>query len=167
MSFSLSRIFIAPILCMATANIFANPLQVASTLNKGNDVWEFYKAAVANPVQITFLSNDIESMFRDSSTRYQELNNKFAESVNWFKNGTMGADYITLQSEKSPDYEYGYYSITLKKLDFKQCQILANYPPFKGRFEHVEINDAKEGGAAACKSKWFTSDNNSIKFVSY
>lgn len=152
---------------MATANTFASPLQAANTLSKGKDVWEFYKAAVANPAQITLLSLDIEGMFRDSSTRYQELNNKFAESVDWFKNGAMGADHITLQSEKSPDYEYGYYSITLKKLDFKQCQALANYPSFKGRFEHVEINDVKEGGAAACKSKWFTSDNNSIKLVGY
>ena len=167
MSFSLSRTFIASVLCMTTANIFASPLQAASTLNKGKDVWEFYKAVVANPAQITLLSLDIESMFRDSSTRYQELNNKFAESVDWFKNGTLGADDITLQPEQSTDHEYGYYSITLKKLDFKQCQALANYPSFKDRFERIEINGVKEGGAAACKSKWFTSDNNSIKLVGY
>lgn len=165
MSSSLSRFFIAPILCMATANIFANSLQAVGTLDKGKDVWEFYKAAVANPAQITLLSIDIEDMFRNESTRYKELNNKFAEHVGWFKNGALGADDINLSPEKSQSYEYDHYSITLRKLDFKQCQILANYRPFKDRFDHIEINGVKQGGAATCRSNWFSLDNNSMKLV--
>ncbi|MGJ7472214.1 hypothetical protein ACSFEV_00235 [Pseudomonas fulva] len=146
--------------------VWASPAQAINSVKQGKAVWEFYESAVADPAQITLLSIDIEATFQDDPNNYKDLNNKLAEHMGWFKNGTRGSDLLVLHPEPSPHSEYGRYSITFRDLSAKECRFLASYPSFKDRFDHLEVNQSKTAAASSCKSKLFGSDENVIKFVS-
>lgn len=142
---------------------------------RGKSILEFYEAAIANPQQVLLLSVEIRSRFTGDSTRYKHLSNELAQSLGLFDAGPLGLDHIELGSEPSPSSEHGYYSIKLKKLNFKQCTALANHTPLNQNFVRVELNGvpviangATQQTLAVCRSQWFfQSGRNELKYVAY
>ncbi|MHA5498459.1 hypothetical protein ACVSNS_01505 [Pseudomonas aeruginosa] len=162
MKLSLQTLSFAFGLFIFSNSTLANPAQAVTTLKKGIDIMELHEAIVQNPNQLLFLATNIEATFRSNPTGYKDLSNEYAESVNWFANGTKGRDQITLQPETSSDFEYGFYSIELQGLDFKECQTLTRHPLLTDVFENIKVNGTAQGGAKACKS---LSSGNIIKFI--
>lgn len=153
----------------------AQLVQAAGTLLRGKSVLEFYEAAVANPQQVILMSVEIRGLFANSSTRYKDLSNELAQKMKWFDVGPLGLEHVELKSEPSQGYQYGYYSITLKKLNLKQCEVLSNYKALNQNFVRVELNGnpvslngSPQQSVAVCKSQWFLQDgNNELKYIGY
>jgi hypothetical protein len=169
------RFFAFAISCLVATASQAQVIQAVGTLARGKDILEFYEAAIANPQQVLILSSEIQTLFFSSSTRYKDLSNDLAQKVGWFNSGPMGLEHIELKPEPSPSYQYGYYSITLKKLKSKQCELLSNHAALNRNFVRVELNGSpvfangtQQQTVALCKSQWFFQDGkNELKYVAY
>lgn len=153
----------------------AQVLGAVSTINRGKSILEFYEAAIANPQQLVLLSEHIRQTFANTPTRYDQLSNELAQNMGWFDKGPLGLSHIEVAPETSSGHKSGYFSITLKKLDFKQCEALANYRPINDMFVRVELNEVQVGGTsspnpstAVCKTAWFFQDGkNQLKYIGY
>ena len=175
MSKIFTRIAVAAITIFASVLLHAQALQAIGTLKRGKDLLDFYKAAISNPEQVFLLAIEIQSTFGQGQTRYKDLSNNLAQKFGLFYKGPLALDHIELRPEASPGYEYGYFSITLKQLTFKECEVLANYPAIDGNFVRVELNGtavysngSRQQKIAACRSEWFFQDGkNELKYVSY
>lgn len=161
----LSRLLLAWAILTATP-LQASTLSAPTTFLQGKEVWEFYKTAVNNPQQIFLLSLHIKEYFSDSSSGYKDLNNELAAKNDWFKGGLLGKEFIELGAEQSSNDDYDYYSITLKKLTFKQCNALSHNSRLNDLFERVEVNNLPVSNIKTCKSQWFfQSGKNTIKYI--
>lgn len=168
--------FLFPVLsCLVAAASQAQVIQAVGTLTRGKNILEFYEAAIVNPQQVLILSLEIRTLFLGSSTRYKDLSNDLAQKVGWFNSGPLGLEHIELKPEPSPGYQYGYYSITLKNLKSKQCEVLSNYAALNRNFVRVELNGrpvfangSQQQAVALCNSQWFFQDGrNELKYVAY
>lgn len=145
------------------------------TAMRAKSIFEFYEAAIENPQQVLLLSVEIRGLYRGGSTRYKDLNNALAQKLGLFDAGPTELEHIELRPEPSPTYEYGYYSITLKKLTFKQCTALSNHRALNQNFVRVELNGKVISPSGAptktitlCTSQWFFQDGkNELKYVAY
>lgn len=172
---SFTRFLITSFAAAAVASAHAQIIQATSTLMRGKSILEFYEVTIANPEQVLLLSLEIHSLFMGSSTRYKDLSNDLAQKVGWFNNGPMGLEHIELRPEPSQSYEYGYYSITLKKLSFKQCEVLSNHVALNRNFLRIELNGSpvflngsQQKTAVLCKSQGLFQDGkNELKYVAY
>ena len=172
---SLTRFLFCMLLCLVAAASQAQVIQAVGTLTRAKNILEFYEATIANPQQVLVLSLEIRSLFLGSSTRYKDLSNELAQKVGGFNSGPLGLEHIELKPEPSPGHQYGYYSITLKKLKSKQCEVLSNYAELNRNFVRVELNGspvfadgAQQQTLALCKSQWFFRDGkNELKYVAY
>lgn len=150
----------------------AHAQSVATTLLRGKQAFEFVEAVVANPQQLIALSLGIEGRFRMQG-HYEGLNNQYAQNAGWFAKGPAGLDHIGVASEPTKHQRHGNYSITLHKLTFKECEVLANYVPFNSHFVSVELNGnrvssqgTQMGAVLDCESEWFFQEGkNTIKYV--
>lgn len=148
-------------------------IQTVGALKRGKDVVDFYKAAVENPQEIVLLSLEIQSTFANSSNRFKDLSNDLAQKLGYFNVGPLGLDHVVLRSEPSPSLPYGFYSIALKKLKFKECEVLANYKAINDSFVRVElngvpvsVNGVRQKAVELCKSQWFFQEGkNVIKYI--
>lgn len=172
---SLTRSLLIAISCLTVTPGQAQIIQSVGTLARGKNILEFYEAAIVNPQQVLLLSLEIHRLFLSSSTRYKDLSNDLAQKMGWFNKGPLGLEHIELKPEPSQGSQYGYYSITLKQLNFKQCEALSNYTALNQNFVRVELNGSpvfanasKQQAVAVCKSEWFFQDGkNKLKYVAY
>lgn len=166
---------LAALLMLALTPCHAQLAGAVGAAIRGKSILDFYEAAIANPQQILLLSVEIKGLFDGSSTRYKGLNNDLVQKLGLFDAGPLGLDHIELRSESSPAYEFGYYSITLKKLTFKQCAMLSKHRALSGNFVRVDVNGntVSVGGVpqqttVPCKSQWFFQNGkNELKYVAY
>lgn len=148
---------------------------VVNAVASSKDVIDFYEAAVKNPIQIVVLSSEIKQTFANSPDRYKGLNNEVARSLRYFESGPFGLENIELRPEPSSGHPYWNYSITLKQLKLKQCEMLAKNQAVNVNFIRVELNGKSIFTAGkqfdsdvACESQWFFQDGkNEIKYVGY
>ena len=172
---SSKRFLLAAFVSLTVASAQAQVVQAAGALKRGKSILDFYEAAIANPEQVLLLSLEIHGLFMGSSTRYKDLSNDLGQKVGWFKYDPIGLERIELRPEPSQSYQYGYYSITLKKLNFKQCEALSNHAALNKNFLRVELNGSpvflngsQQQTLALCKSQWFFQDGkNELKYVAY
>lgn len=149
--------------------------QAVDAINRGRDILDFYKAAISNPAEVLTLQLEIQSRFAGRGSRYEGLNNDLAQKFGIFNYGPLSLDHIEILSEPSSGSEYGYFSITLKQLPLKECEILSNYPPFFQGFVRIELNGEvisqngmRQQVIGVCKGSLpLTHAKNEIKFVSY
>jgi hypothetical protein len=171
----LTRFLLVAISCLTVTFAQAQIIQSLGALERGKSVLEFYEAAVVNPQQVLLLSLEIHNLYLSTPSRYKDLSNDVAEKMGLFNKGPLGLEYIELRPEPSPGSQYGYFSITLKKLKFKQCEVLANYTPLSHIFVRVELNGSPifsnaspQQAVAVCKSESFFQDGkNELKYVAY
>lgn len=148
-------------------------IQAAGSLMRAGNILDFYEAAIANPAQVALLSLKVKERFYGVQTRYKDLSNELAQKFGWFDAGPFGLEYIELRPEPSPAYQYGFYSITLKKLKSTQCEVLSNDSGVNGNFLRIELNgspvfvrDTPMKPVVECKSQWFFQDGqNELKYV--
>lgn len=172
---SLIRPLLVVILCLIASPGQAQIIQSMGTLVRGKSVLEFYEAAIVNPQQVLLLSLEIQRLFPSSSTRYKDLSNDLAQKMGWFNKGPLGLEHMELKPEPSQGSQYGYYSITLKKLNFRQCEALFNYTALSQSFVRVELNGSPvffngspQQAVVVCRSEWFFQDGkNELKYVAY
>lgn len=163
------------LLCLLASSSHAQVMQAAGTLMRGKGILEFYEEAIENPQQVLLLSLEIRRLFHRSSTGYKDLNNGLAQKMGWFNYGSLELESMELKPEPSQSHQYGYYSITLKKLTSKQCEALANHTALNQNFVHVELNGSPvsskvtpQRAVAVCKTQWFFQDGkNEVKYVAY
>ncbi|WP_421910612.1 hypothetical protein [Marinobacter sp.] len=154
------------------ATIQVNAQSVASTLIRGKNTFEFAEEVLANPQQLVALSLAIESRFQMQGD-YRGLSNRYAQNAGWFAKGPMGLEHIEVASEPTQHQAHGNYSITLRKLTFKECQFLANNRPIKAMFTSVQLNGKtvfgrghQEQTGVLCDDEWFFQDGkNTIQYV--
>jgi hypothetical protein len=170
-----TQYFLVALLALTAAPCHAKIAGAVGTAMRAKSIVEFYESAIANPQQILVLSVEITSLYKGGSTRYKDLNNAIAQKQGLFDTGPLGLDHIELRPEPSPTYEYGYYSITLKRLSFKQCTALSNHSEVNKNFVRVELNgkiispiEAPKKPMTPCTSEWFFQDGkNELKYVAY
>ena len=169
---SLFRSFIAIVLWLATGLAQAQVVEAVATLVRGKSALDFYEAAVANPLQVLSLSASIQERF-SRSNGYGDLNNEFAQKSGLFDKGPMGLEYIELRPEPLGSSPYGAFSITLKRLKFKQCEVLSAHAALNGNFIRVELNGrpvsvhgVQREAIPICEAQWIFQDGkNEIKYV--
>ena len=139
-------------------------------LSKGKSFLDFYEAAIVNPQQLILLSSEIQVAFASVpiSIRYKDLSNDLAQKNGWFNEGPLGLEHIELKPEPMQSTRYGAYSITLKKLKFKQCEALSKHTALNQNFIRVELDGipvlaipSLEQAVAVCKAN----GKNELKYV--
>lgn len=173
MSKFIPRLLLGLLVALVVMLSQAEILQTVGALKRGKDVVDFYKAAIENPQEVILLSLEIQSTFANSSNRFKDLSNDLAQKLGYFNVGPLGLDHVELRSEPSPSLPYGFYSITLKELKFKECEVLANYKAINDSFVRVElngvpvsINGVRQKAVELCKSQWFFQEGkNVIKYI--
>lgn len=137
----------------------------AGALANSKEVIDFYEAAVKNPIQIISISSEIKQIFASSPDRYKGLNNEVGRNLGFFKAGSLNLKNVELKPEPSAGHPYWNYSISLKRLELKQCEILVKNQALNDNFVRVELNGdsifiagKKSISDIACKSQWFFQD---------
>lgn len=163
-----TTLFITPVLS------YAQITQTLGTINRANNLLDFYKAAIVDPSQIVTLQLEIQNLYAADGSRYRGLNNSWTQKNGLFNYGPLSLDHIELRPEPSPSTDHGFFSITLKQLPFKSCEILSNYPFYNG-FVRMELNGEiifdqgiRHRSISICKKSFpFTKSKNEIKLISY
>ena len=156
--------------CQGAAN--AQALGAVGTALRGKSLLEFYEATVEDPSQVLVLAGDIQTFFRKlGHPGYKGLNDEGVQ-VHLLGPSPLSKEWVDLSPEPSPAYEYGFFSITLKRLKFKQCEIIASNFALNGNFLSVELNGRPvsingQQLPEVCRSQWpFQDGKNSLRFIS-
>lgn len=159
----------------AATSSSAQVMPAISSLKQAKDIMDFYNSAIKNPTEIIILSGQIHVLFSSSPTRYKDISNTLLEKVGIFSNTMTDKDRFEVMPAPSPGYEYGYFSISMKKVTFKECQTLSHFSALNGNFVRVEQNGFRIHGEGAqkqpkpeCINEWFFQDGkNEFKYVSF
>ncbi|WP_247845702.1 hypothetical protein [Marinobacter alexandrii] len=168
----LKKLKIIVVVSLVSVASHVHAQSVATTLLRGKQAFEFVEAAIANPQQLIALALGIEGRFRMQGN-YEGLDNQYAQDAGWFVTGPAGLDHIEVASEPTKHQRHANYSITLRKLTFKECEVLSNYVPFNAHFVSVELNGDRVSSkrnhvedVLGCENEWFFQDGkNTIKYV--
>jgi hypothetical protein len=161
------------LMALLSASSQAQVLRSIGAIKQGMDVNQLQRAAVDIPSQVIQISIQIQMTFSSSPSRYAGLDNNVAKSAGWLVGGPLTSDRIELESEPMGILHAGAFSIALKKLTHKDCEMLARNSGLETLSTRIDLNGhaifrsgARLGEAPTCDSEWFFQDgSNDLKFV--